>query len=211
MLSSGPLCSIKLQSLFLFSLHLWLPFYSTVFFLFLRQRQLLSCIRGGNCPGPNVSSLQLPGDVSFFANQLAVPTMEFAFEKTKAEEVCSVENLLYYTLSGGLGLDIVRLFHICKNLFRVTGNLTERSVGLNLAHIHLLWVMSRSLSRLFNLLADRNVWTNCWHCHRPLQYLFIFIIESEMFFMKIHTPWFVYNMLKQRKTPTQCICSHFST
>ncbi|KAI3368114.1 hypothetical protein L3Q82_007841 [Scortum barcoo] len=50
-------------------------------------RQLLSCIRGGNCPGPNVSSLQLPGDVNFFANQLAVPTMEFAFEQTKAEEL----------------------------------------------------------------------------------------------------------------------------
>uniref|UniRef100_A0A3P9BZN2 N-acetylated alpha-linked acidic dipeptidase like 2 n=1 Tax=Maylandia zebra TaxID=106582 RepID=A0A3P9BZN2_9CICH len=51
-------------------------------------QQLLSCIRGGNCPGPNVSSLQLPGDVGFFANQLAVPTMEFAFEQTRAEEVC---------------------------------------------------------------------------------------------------------------------------
>uniref|UniRef100_A0A3P9IFF5 N-acetylated alpha-linked acidic dipeptidase like 2 n=1 Tax=Oryzias latipes TaxID=8090 RepID=A0A3P9IFF5_ORYLA len=45
-------------------------------------QQLLSCIRGGNCPGPNVSSLQLPGDMSFFANQLAVPTLEFAFEQT---------------------------------------------------------------------------------------------------------------------------------
>ncbi|KAM4574246.1 inactive N-acetylated-alpha-linked acidic dipeptidase-like protein 2 isoform 2-T2 [Fundulus diaphanus] len=51
----------------------------------IQRRQLLSCIRGGNCPGPNVSSLQLPGDVSFFANELAVPTMEFAFEQTKAE------------------------------------------------------------------------------------------------------------------------------
>ena len=51
------------------------------------QRQLLSCIRGGNCPGPNVSSLQLPGDARFFANQLAVPTLEFAFEQSKAEEV----------------------------------------------------------------------------------------------------------------------------
>lgn len=56
-------------------------------FLFLWQRQLLSCIRGGNCPGPHVSSPQLPGDVSFFANQLAVPTIEFAFEQTKAEKV----------------------------------------------------------------------------------------------------------------------------
>ncbi|XP_067370328.1 inactive N-acetylated-alpha-linked acidic dipeptidase-like protein 2 isoform X2 [Channa argus] len=53
----------------------------------IQRRQLLSCIRGGNCPGPNVSSLQLPGDVSFFANQLAVPTIEFAFEQTKAEEM----------------------------------------------------------------------------------------------------------------------------
>ncbi|CAG01591.1 unnamed protein product, partial [Tetraodon nigroviridis] len=49
-------------------------------------RQLLSCIRGGNCPGPHVSSPQLLGDVSFFANQLAVPTIEFAFEQTKAEK-----------------------------------------------------------------------------------------------------------------------------
>lgn len=56
----------------------------------IQRRQLLSCIRGGNCPGPNVSSLQLPGDVSFFANQLAVPTLEFAFEQTNAEEmVCA--------------------------------------------------------------------------------------------------------------------------
>ncbi|KAL1022464.1 hypothetical protein UPYG_G00028030 [Umbra pygmaea] len=49
----------------------------------IQKRQLQSCIRGGNCPGPNVSSLQLPGDVSFFANHLAVPAMEFAFEQTK--------------------------------------------------------------------------------------------------------------------------------
>ena len=57
---------------------LWLPW---------SQRQLLSCMRGGNCPGPNVSSSQLPGDVSFFANQLAVPTVEFAFEQSKDDEV----------------------------------------------------------------------------------------------------------------------------
>ncbi|KAI4829473.1 hypothetical protein KUCAC02_023513, partial [Chaenocephalus aceratus] len=55
----------------------------------IQRRQLLSCIRGGNCPGPNVSSLQLPGDVNFFANQLAVPTVEFAFQQTKAEETLS--------------------------------------------------------------------------------------------------------------------------
>ncbi|KAK1896357.1 Inactive N-acetylated-alpha-linked acidic dipeptidase-like protein 2, partial [Dissostichus eleginoides] len=58
-------------------------------------RQLLSCIRGGNCPGPNVSSLQLPGDVNFFANQLAVPTVEFAFEQTKAEEIGTSSNIPY--------------------------------------------------------------------------------------------------------------------
>ncbi|XP_056133870.1 inactive N-acetylated-alpha-linked acidic dipeptidase-like protein 2 [Lampris incognitus] len=55
----------------------------------IQKRQLLSCIRGGNCPGPNVSSLQLPGDMNFFANRLAVPSMEFAFEQTKAEEATS--------------------------------------------------------------------------------------------------------------------------
>ncbi|XP_028300449.1 inactive N-acetylated-alpha-linked acidic dipeptidase-like protein 2 isoform X2 [Gouania willdenowi] len=55
----------------------------------IQTRQLLSCIRGGNCPGPTVRPLQFPGDVTFFANQLAVPTVEFAFEETKVEETTS--------------------------------------------------------------------------------------------------------------------------
>uniref|UniRef100_A0A3P8U1G1 N-acetylated alpha-linked acidic dipeptidase like 2 n=1 Tax=Amphiprion percula TaxID=161767 RepID=A0A3P8U1G1_AMPPE len=73
--------------------------------------QLLSCIRGGNCPGPNVSSLQLPGDVSFFANQLAVPTVEFAFEQTKAEETTSFLSEAQFSAESPETLDPLFKFH----------------------------------------------------------------------------------------------------
>ncbi|XP_055364304.1 inactive N-acetylated-alpha-linked acidic dipeptidase-like protein 2 isoform X2 [Betta splendens] len=75
------------------------------------KRQLLSCIRGGNCPGPNVTSLQLPGDVSFFANQLAVPTMEFAFEQTKAEETTSFLSEAQFSAESPESLDPLFKFH----------------------------------------------------------------------------------------------------
>uniref|UniRef100_A0A3Q0RKK4 N-acetylated alpha-linked acidic dipeptidase like 2 n=1 Tax=Amphilophus citrinellus TaxID=61819 RepID=A0A3Q0RKK4_AMPCI len=74
-------------------------------------QQLLSCIRGGNCPGPNVSSLQLPGDVSFFANQLAVPTMEFAFEQTRAEETSSFLSEAQFNAESPETLDPLFKFH----------------------------------------------------------------------------------------------------
>ncbi|KAK2836035.1 hypothetical protein Q5P01_016519 [Channa striata] len=77
----------------------------------IQRRQLLSCIRGGNCPGPNVSSLQLPGDVSFFANQLAVPTMEFAFEQTKAEEATSFLSEAQFSAESPATLDPLFKFH----------------------------------------------------------------------------------------------------
>uniref|UniRef100_A0A8C9WUZ4 N-acetylated alpha-linked acidic dipeptidase like 2 n=1 Tax=Sander lucioperca TaxID=283035 RepID=A0A8C9WUZ4_SANLU len=73
--------------------------------------QLLSCIRGGNCPGPNVSSLQLPGDVNFFANQLAVPTMEFAFEQTKGEEVPNFLSEAQFSAESPETLDPLFKFH----------------------------------------------------------------------------------------------------
>uniref|UniRef100_A0A8C2BQ64 N-acetylated alpha-linked acidic dipeptidase like 2 n=1 Tax=Cyprinus carpio TaxID=7962 RepID=A0A8C2BQ64_CYPCA len=46
-----------------------------------QKRHSMSCSRGGGCPGPNVSSLQTPGDSSFFSSQLAVPTVEFTYSE----------------------------------------------------------------------------------------------------------------------------------
>uniref|UniRef100_A0A665WQF4 N-acetylated alpha-linked acidic dipeptidase like 2 n=1 Tax=Echeneis naucrates TaxID=173247 RepID=A0A665WQF4_ECHNA len=74
-------------------------------------QKLLSCIRGGNCPGPNVSSLQLPGDVSFFANQLAIPTVEFAFEQTKMEETTSFLSEAQFPVDSPKTLDPLFKFH----------------------------------------------------------------------------------------------------
>uniref|UniRef100_A0A8C9WN93 N-acetylated alpha-linked acidic dipeptidase like 2 n=1 Tax=Scleropages formosus TaxID=113540 RepID=A0A8C9WN93_SCLFO len=46
------------------------------------HKKLLNCTRRGNCTGPNVNSVQTSGDVNFFANHLAIPTAEFAFQET---------------------------------------------------------------------------------------------------------------------------------
>ncbi|XP_048831879.1 inactive N-acetylated-alpha-linked acidic dipeptidase-like protein 2 isoform X1 [Brienomyrus brachyistius] len=53
------------------------------------HKKFLNCSRGSSCPGPRISSVQIPGDGTFFANQLAVPTAEFAFQDTGTTEKTS--------------------------------------------------------------------------------------------------------------------------
>lgn len=77
----------------------------------IQRRQLLSCIRGGNCPGPNVSSLQMPGDVSFFANSLAVPALEFSFQQTTAKEASNLLSEAQYNMESPQTLDPLFKFH----------------------------------------------------------------------------------------------------
>ncbi|KAK6314066.1 hypothetical protein J4Q44_G00155250 [Coregonus suidteri] len=93
----------------------------------IQKRQLLSCIRGGNCPGPNVSSLQIPGDVSFFANHLAVPTMEFAFEQTKAEEKSSFLSEALFSAESPETLDPLFKFH--ETIAKMTAEVILRLVN----------------------------------------------------------------------------------
>ncbi|KAM6962563.1 inactive N-acetylated-alpha-linked acidic dipeptidase-like protein 2 [Aplochiton taeniatus] len=93
----------------------------------IQRRQLLSCIRGGHCPGPNVSSLQFPGDVSFFANQLAVPTVEFAFEQTKAEEKTSFLSEAQFPVESPQTLDPLFKFH--ETIAKLTAEAVLRLVN----------------------------------------------------------------------------------
>ncbi|XP_072294093.1 inactive N-acetylated-alpha-linked acidic dipeptidase-like protein 2 [Eucyclogobius newberryi] len=77
----------------------------------IQRRQLLSCIRGGNCPGPNVSSPQMPGDSSFFSNLLAVPTLEFSFQQTSADEASSLLSEAQFSMDSPQTLDPLFKFH----------------------------------------------------------------------------------------------------
>ncbi|XP_053178298.1 inactive N-acetylated-alpha-linked acidic dipeptidase-like protein 2 [Scomber japonicus] len=95
----------------------------------IQRRQLLSCIRGGNCPGPNVSSLQLPGDVSFFANQLAVPTLEFAFEQTRAEETETTSFLSEAQFSAESPETLDPLFKFHETIAKMTAEAILRLVN----------------------------------------------------------------------------------
>ncbi|XP_062280159.1 inactive N-acetylated-alpha-linked acidic dipeptidase-like protein 2 [Scomber scombrus] len=95
----------------------------------IQRRQLLSCIRGGNCPGPNVTSLQLPGDVSFFANQLAVPTLEFAFEQTRAEETETTSFLSEAQFSAESPETLDPLFKFHETIAKMTAEAILRLVN----------------------------------------------------------------------------------
>ncbi|MGH0134288.1 UNVERIFIED_CONTAM: hypothetical protein FKN15_028052 [Acipenser sinensis] len=53
----------------------------------INKRLSLNCTRRGKCSRPDVSSVQTQGDVDFFANQLGIPTMEFAYRETKTGEL----------------------------------------------------------------------------------------------------------------------------
>uniref|UniRef100_A0A671MIS7 N-acetylated alpha-linked acidic dipeptidase like 2 n=1 Tax=Sinocyclocheilus anshuiensis TaxID=1608454 RepID=A0A671MIS7_9TELE len=63
-----------------------------------QKRHSMSCSRGGGCPGRNVSSLQTPGDLSFFSSQLAVPTVEFTYSEFPKTEVL-IQSFIKCTVS----------------------------------------------------------------------------------------------------------------
>ncbi|ERE88515.1 inactive N-acetylated-alpha-linked acidic dipeptidase-like protein 2 [Cricetulus griseus] len=44
------------------------------------------CSRRAQCPGANVSAVQIQGDTHYFINHLGVPTVQFAYEDLKALE-----------------------------------------------------------------------------------------------------------------------------
>ncbi|KAL6069812.1 hypothetical protein STEG23_008452, partial [Scotinomys teguina] len=54
-------------------------------FCFLYKNKF-NCTRRAQCPGTNVSSVQIQGDADYFINHLGVPTVQFAYEDIKALE-----------------------------------------------------------------------------------------------------------------------------
>lgn len=50
------------------------------------EKNKFNCVRRAQCPGANVSSVQIQGDAEYFVNHLGVPTVQFAYEDIKALE-----------------------------------------------------------------------------------------------------------------------------
>ncbi|XP_051041671.1 inactive N-acetylated-alpha-linked acidic dipeptidase-like protein 2 [Phodopus roborovskii] len=50
------------------------------------EKSKFNCSRRAQCPGTNVSSVQIQGDADYFINHLGVPTVQFAYEDIKALE-----------------------------------------------------------------------------------------------------------------------------
>ncbi|XP_035873177.1 inactive N-acetylated-alpha-linked acidic dipeptidase-like protein 2 isoform X2 [Phyllostomus discolor] len=48
------------------------------------EKNKVNCSRRAQCPETNVSSVQIQGDADYFINHLGVPTVQFAYEDTKA-------------------------------------------------------------------------------------------------------------------------------
>uniref|UniRef100_A0A9J7ZTM4 N-acetylated alpha-linked acidic dipeptidase like 2 n=1 Tax=Cyprinus carpio carpio TaxID=630221 RepID=A0A9J7ZTM4_CYPCA len=84
-----------------------------------QKRHLMSC-RGGGCPGPNVSSLQTPGDLSFFSNQLAVPTVEFTYSEFPKTERAFFLSEAFSPPESSLRETLDPAFELHENIAKIT-------------------------------------------------------------------------------------------
>ncbi|XP_016323975.1 inactive N-acetylated-alpha-linked acidic dipeptidase-like protein 2 [Sinocyclocheilus anshuiensis] len=83
-------------------------------------RHSMSCSRGGGCPGPNVSSLQTPGDLSFFSNQLAVPTVEFTYSEFPKTERAFFLSEAFSPPESSLRETLDPAFELHENIAKIT-------------------------------------------------------------------------------------------
>ncbi|XP_026076711.1 inactive N-acetylated-alpha-linked acidic dipeptidase-like protein 2 isoform X1 [Carassius auratus] len=84
-----------------------------------QKRHLKSC-RGGGCPGPNISSLQTPGDLSFFSNQLAVPTVEFTYPELPKTERAFFLSEAFTPPESSLRDTLDPAFELHENIAKIT-------------------------------------------------------------------------------------------
>ncbi|KAL4630762.1 inactive N-acetylated-alpha-linked acidic dipeptidase-like protein 2 [Arapaima gigas] len=92
------------------------------------HKKLLNCTRGGNCVGPNVSSVQTSGDVNFFANHLAIPTAEFAFQETSTGEKTSFLSEAFFFDNSSVPETLDPSFILHETVAKVTGEAILRVV-----------------------------------------------------------------------------------
>uniref|UniRef100_A0A671PP46 N-acetylated alpha-linked acidic dipeptidase like 2 n=1 Tax=Sinocyclocheilus anshuiensis TaxID=1608454 RepID=A0A671PP46_9TELE len=85
-----------------------------------QKRHSMSCSRGGGCPGPNVSSLQTPGDLSFFSNQLAVPTVEFTYSEFPKTERAFFLSEAFSPPESSLRETLDPAFELHENIAKIT-------------------------------------------------------------------------------------------
>ncbi|XP_059385274.1 inactive N-acetylated-alpha-linked acidic dipeptidase-like protein 2 [Carassius carassius] len=84
-----------------------------------QKRHSKSC-RGGGCPGPNISSLQTPGDLSFFSNQLAVPTVEFTYSELPKTERTFFLSEAFTPHESSLRETLDPAFELHENIAKIT-------------------------------------------------------------------------------------------
>uniref|UniRef100_A0A671MMV4 N-acetylated alpha-linked acidic dipeptidase like 2 n=1 Tax=Sinocyclocheilus anshuiensis TaxID=1608454 RepID=A0A671MMV4_9TELE len=78
------------------------------------------CSRGGGCPGRNVSSLQTPGDLSFFSSQLAVPTVEFTYSEFPKTEVPLFLSEAFFPPESSLRETLDPAFKLHESIAKIT-------------------------------------------------------------------------------------------
>ncbi|XP_030647843.1 inactive N-acetylated-alpha-linked acidic dipeptidase-like protein 2 [Chanos chanos] len=84
------------------------------------KRQQLKCGGAGGCPGPNVSSLQTPGDTNFFANVLAVPTVEFTSATARTAKAAGFLPEVFYPSEPGAGEMLDPSFRLHQTVAKMT-------------------------------------------------------------------------------------------
>ncbi|XP_073732059.1 inactive N-acetylated-alpha-linked acidic dipeptidase-like protein 2 [Misgurnus anguillicaudatus] len=92
----------------------------------IQKKHLMSCSRGGGCPGPDVSSLQTPGDSAFFSNQLGIPTVEFTYSEIPKTERGYFLSEAFYPLESSLGETLDPAFTLHETVAKITAEVILR-------------------------------------------------------------------------------------
>ncbi|XP_040858524.1 inactive N-acetylated-alpha-linked acidic dipeptidase-like protein 2 [Ochotona curzoniae] len=85
------------------------------------EKNNFNCTRRYQCPGANVSSIQIQGDADFFINHLGVPTVEFAYDDIRALEGPSFLSEALFLRHSRSMEELDPLFNLHESITKLSG------------------------------------------------------------------------------------------
>ncbi|KAI1891539.1 hypothetical protein AGOR_G00144840 [Albula goreensis] len=87
----------------------------------IHKKLSMNCTRGASCRSPNVSSVQSPGDVNFFANHLGIPILEFAFQESRTGENTNFLSEAFFPTNSSAVDTLDPFFNLHEIIAKMTG------------------------------------------------------------------------------------------
>ncbi|NWW95448.1 NADL2 protein, partial [Rhynochetos jubatus] len=88
------------------------------------ESQSFNCVEKTNCPGSNVSSVQIQGDSDYFINHLGVPATQFSYEDIKTSETSSFLSEALFPVPTRKTEELDPSFGLHETIAKLTGHVT---------------------------------------------------------------------------------------